>query len=142
MKRSIRILMTLSLAAVLAGSDIAVAGRKPGTGGTTTGKVMASPASVSSPVTSIAPINVCVSGFSQGNYVNVNVPLTGDPVLHSWLSYSAYVGTTGGFCFAAPPAGRTLNLKPGAYMITVYWSASGSSGSLKPGPTTTFTVKI
>ena len=96
MKRSIHVLMALSLAAVVSGSDVSIAGRKPGTGGTTTGKVTASPASVSAPVTDAAPMNVCVSGFSQGNYVNVNVPLTGDPVLHSWLSYSAYVGSTGG----------------------------------------------
>lgn len=141
MNRSRCALVVLCLAALLLAPGLAIAGKKGG-GGTTTGTMTVTPTSVLSPVSASAPLKICVAGFSAGNYVNVNVPLSGDPLRHSWLSYSTYVDGTGGFCFDAPPAGRTLNLAPGSYRITSYWSPSGSSGSLRSGPTATFSVKI
>ncbi len=97
------------------------------------------PETLSSPVTPEAPLTICLGGFSAGNFVSVQVPMTGDPEFHSMVSFSIYVDSTGRFCFNSPPAWGRLLLSPGIYTIESFWRRDGRSRR-RVGPTATFTI--
>ena len=92
--------------------------------------VRVDPGLFSSPITSLNPMTVCVSGFQVGNFVTVAAPLTGSPLSHSYLSFSQYVDSSGGFCLSIPPSGRELRLEAGTYKIRVLWSPNGSGSHI------------
>jgi hypothetical protein len=142
MKHHISIASALLLSLLLCTPDLATAGSKgKGTkgGGKKQGQVTVSPDSASTSVSS-HQLNVCVSGFSEGNFVSIAVPWVGTPESHSNLSFSGYVDPSGGFCVQCPPDWTTLNLQPGTYTVQVFWYASGSSSHRQTGPTTSFEV--
>ncbi|MGH9797450.1 MAG: hypothetical protein ACRD5D_04760 [Candidatus Polarisedimenticolia bacterium] len=103
-------------------------------------QLTASPASVSSPVSSTSRMSFCVSGFAEGNFVSIVVPWVGSVESHSNLSFSKYVDATGGFCVTAPPDWTTLQLSTGTYTVDSYWYSDGTSGDRRSGPSTTFVV--
>lgn len=131
--------LTLSLAAVgpLSAGPGASRGKKSITVG---GQVTASPSSLSSPISTESHMQVCVSGFAEGSFVNISVPWVGTVDSHSYLSFSKYVDATGGFCVSCPPDWTTIRLEPGTYTIQTYWYADGGSGDRRAGPTGTFEV--
>lgn len=141
MVRGVRLLAGFCLALLVSGIDSSSAASPGGRSGhgKTAQQVTVTPAAVTSPVIYQSPLTICVSGFSQGNFANVNVPMAGTPELHSSIGYSFYIDPTGGLCFTSPPTWTNLNLAPGTYTITVYWHRDGT-GTLRSGPATTFTV--
>ncbi len=112
-------------------------GRK---GSPTAAQVTATPSVVHSPLTSGNKMNVCVSGFSEGNCVTLSIPWMGTVNVHSVLSFSQCVDLGGGFCLSYPPDWTMANLEPGVYTIETTWSADGSGDDRMPGPTNTFAV--
>lgn len=141
MKRSLLAAVTLSLALALVASDAALAGPGRGKKGVSVnGQVSASPNSVTSPIGAENRMSICVSGFAEGNFVVISVPWVGTVDYHSSLSFSQYVGPTGGFCVAAPPDWATMNLAPGTYTIKTIYYLSGGSDERRTGPSTTFEV--
>ena len=123
---------------VISAHGTAMAGRKGG--GSTIGKVTVTPTQVTSPVTQENPLTICVSGFPQGYFVSVNVPMAGTPTSHSNIAYSNYVDATGGFCLNSPPTWTNLNLAPGAYTIRTSYARDGAAATTRSGPTGSFTV--
>lgn len=141
MNRNVLSVCAVCLVLLLAATDLQAGkgGRgKPG-GGKTSGTLTISPDQTSSPVTQQNPMNICVSGFSQGNFVSVQVPLTGSPDLYSVWSMNLYVDASGGFCFDAPPVWSDMRLEPGTYTVSAYMSPDGSRRS-RLSASATFTV--
>ena len=109
-------------------------------GGKRAETVTVTPDSLTLAVSSASVLNVCVSGFAEGNFVSIVVPWVGTPESHSDLSFSRYVDQTGGFCVQCPPTWTSLNLQPGAYTIRTIWYRDGGSDQRNSGPSTSFTV--
>ncbi len=119
-------------------------GKGRGNGGkksvTVSKDVTMSPTAIRSPITTESTVQVCVSGFSEGNYVSVAVPWWGSSDLHTVLSYGRFVDATGGFCVKPPPDWTEMNLEPGTYPIKTIWYPSSTSPEHRKGPDTTFEV--
>jgi len=84
-------------------------------------------------------VEVCVAGFSEGNFVSITWPWNGIPPQYSVITYNQLVDSSGGFCINAPD-GYTMNLIPGTYAVKVSWYRSQTSTQRRSGPTGTLTV--
>ncbi len=143
MRRQLWILSLCSCLAGLLFHDIALAGGKGkgrGGKGNKSQVIVVTPETVFSPIRPENPLKICVSGFSEGNFVGIQVPMAGDPQLYSTVSYSQYIDATGGFCYNSPPAWTNLTLAPGVYRIYAIWAADGYSSRFREGPETWITV--
>ena len=112
-----------------------------GNGGpqTRVGQMRVAPQITVSPVTADRPLNVCVSGLSEGSVALVLVPYKGNPSMYSNLTYCQIADASGGFCFDAPPSWTQLELQPGSYTVRMTWGRNDSSKQ-HDGPSAQFEV--
>lgn len=137
-KPTTRILITAALALTLAliAPPISASpkggkgkgGNNGGGPGSGSEQVSVTPNVVYSPVTADDGFTVCLSGFSAGNFVAIQVPYVGTPDSHSLLAFSRYIDSSGGLCLDSPPDWATLDLEPGSYRIQVVWYKDGRGG--------------